>query len=59
MEGKMEYAIIKEGFFFRAKNLKTGWVSSAKTSPSQCGLIIQRLACKEAHRKAAEAFLAR
>ena len=55
----MEYAIIKEGFFFRAKNLKTGWVSSAKTSPSQCGLIIQRLACKEAHRKAAEAFLAR
>jgi hypothetical protein len=54
----MTYKIERDGFFFRAVNTATGWRSSLLTSASQAGLVIQRLAGKDAHRAAAEAFLA-
>lgn len=54
----MTYKIERDGFFFRAVNIKTGWKSSAMTSASQVGMVIQRLAGKSAHRAAFEDFVA-
>ncbi len=52
------YLIERDGFFFRVVNTVTGWKSSLFTSASQAGLVIERKAGKDAHRAAAEAFLA-
>ena len=52
------FQIIRDGYFFRAVNEATGFRSSPFTSASQAGKVIQRLAGKDAHRAAAEAFLA-
>lgn len=54
----MTYEIKKDGFFYRARNIITGWESSIMTSASQAGLLIERKAGKEAHRAAALAFIA-
>ena len=51
-------AIIREGFFFRAVFPEQNWRSMAVTSASQAGLMIERKFGKDAHRQAAEAFLA-
>ena len=50
------FQIIRDGCFFRA--VSEGFRSSAFTSASQAGLLIERKAGKAAHRAAAEAFLA-
>ena len=57
-EFKMTYEIKKDGFFYRARNIATGWESSMMTSASQAGLLIERKAGKDAHRAAALAFIA-
>lgn len=54
----MTYEIKKDGFFYRVRNIATGWESSVLTSASQAGWLIERKAGKEAHRAAALAFLA-
>ena len=55
---KMAYEIKKDGFFYRVRNIATGWESSMMTSASQAGLLIERKAGKDAHRAAALAFIA-
>lgn len=50
------FQIERDGFFFRA--VVNGVRSSLLTSASQAGLYIERRLGKDAHRAAAEAFLA-
>ena len=52
------FKIERDGFFFRAVNADTGFRSIGYTSASQAGLLIERKAGKDAHRTAAEQFLA-
>jgi len=54
----MTYEITKDGFFYRVRNVATGWTSSLFTSANQAGLLIERKAGKEAHRVAVQAFVA-
>ncbi|HEX8312648.1 MAG TPA: hypothetical protein VF614_15105 [Chthoniobacteraceae bacterium] len=52
------WTIQKDGYSFRAVNEALGFRSMGFTSASQAGLMIQRKAGKDAHRAAAEEFLA-
>lgn len=50
------FSIVRDGFMYRA--VAEGVRSSIFTSASQAGLFIERKAGKDAHRAAAEAFVA-
>lgn len=52
------WKIVREDFMFRAVNEETGFRSMRFTSANQAGGVIEKMAGKEAHRDAAERFLA-